>query len=149
MHPPSTPRRIGVSNIITLSLLFGVMALHVAGILSGWYTALFWFSSLLHFLGGMAAAAIVVWCCARYSQLGLGALRPTVLFFVVLSAVALIGVLWEFFEFALDAGFFGIPHILSQPSVADTMGDLALDLVGGTIFYILFRIVYFFRLQRL
>lgn len=127
--------RSGVSSATTLSLLFGLIALHTLGIVYGWYLIYGWFSSVLHFLGGITAASLALWAWDRYVRIGLGGINPVALFLITLSAVALVGVVWEFFEFALDAGLFGTPHIISQPSVADTIGDLAIDLVGGAVFF--------------
>src|SRR3989344_3518810 len=51
--------------------------------------------------------------------------------FAIISVVAfavLIGVLWEFAEFAVQYIF---PDFVTQISIADTMADLFLDLLGG------------------
>lgn len=59
----------------------------------------------------------------------------------ILSFVAFIGVLWEFAEFLFDVFISsgGYAKIVQQ-DVADTLGDLLLDLLGGltvaTIFLI-------------
>ena len=140
MKHESVSRSSASTHVVTPLLLFGVAVLHSTGILFGWYWSFSFFSGLLHFLGGMAAAAVALWIFERYAHLDLHAVHPAVFFVMILSAVALIGVCWEFFEFALDAGFFGAPTFRSQLGVGDTMGDLALDLLGGTILFGLSRL---------
>ena len=55
---------------------------------------------------------------------------------IVVSFVALVGVLWEFHEFIGDR-FITDPALVMQSSVADTMSDLLFDILGGTIAVIL------------
>lgn len=57
-----------------------------------------------------------------------------------LSFVALVGVLWEFFEFGYDVfisskGYSGA----LQQGVGDTMSDLFFDLLGGLVFLVIYK----------
>lgn len=58
---------------------------------------------------------------------------------LALGFVALMGVLWELFEFSLDS-FFPQTAIIrpAQPSLDDTMADLFYDLVGGLTIALLY-----------
>lgn len=85
---------------------------------------------IMHLLGGMsiAAAAISGMHYAKQRQ-WISFINPYLTVLCIVAIVALIAVGWEFFEFILD-------HTLRtrmQPSVADTMGDLACGLVGGLL----------------
>ena len=51
---------------------------------------------------------------------------------VVLSFVALVGVLWEFHEFVADL-YIRNRAWVTQAGVGDTMGDLLSDILGGTM----------------
>lgn len=72
-------------------------------------------------------------------------LPPLSLFFtliLVLGAVALVGVLWEFFEFFVDKFIIRKNYIdLLQRGVLDTMKDLLMELLSGlaTIFLFLYE----------
>lgn len=58
---------------------------------------------------------------------------------LILSFVALIGVLWELWEFSYDFFISSYPQPLQQ-GMADTMGDLFFDLVGGLTAFVFYRI---------
>jgi len=53
-------------------------------------------------------------------------------YMIIISLVALTAVIWEFYEFIMDQ----LIETLSQPSLKDTMGDLFLGLLGGTLSYL-------------
>ncbi len=60
---------------------------------------------------------------------------------LTLSFVALIGVFWEFFEFFYDIlissrGYSGF----MQLGAADSLGDLFFDLLGGSVFFVIYKI---------
>jgi hypothetical protein len=57
-------------------------------------------------------------------------------FLTIWGFVALIGVFWEFMEWTCDYFL----HTQMQPSLTDTMNDLFMDLLGGMIFLLLFRL---------
>lgn len=89
----------------------------------------------MHFLGGFATAWSLQRLYWKYAKTGGLMIRPPLLFFLCLvSLSALVGVAWEGYEYIHDL-LYPLHHF--QPSVADTMGDLALDVVGGAVFAIL------------
>ena len=64
-------------------------------------------------------------------------LKGPALFVATIGIVALIGVLWEFFELILDryiihTGFTYLPNVFE-----DTLLDLFWDLAGGTIMFLI------------
>lgn len=94
---------------------------------------------VMHFLGGFWVGAIAVWL---FNLPGKMIASPPAVFVIllVLGAVSLIGILWEFSEFIFDQfSFFGHnPRLLQQQGVADTMSDLFFDLFGGLFAGIIF-----------
>jgi hypothetical protein len=106
---------------------------------SGWW----WLDNPLHLLGGAClafAAAILTTDAIKRKRL------PKIpwYFFAafIMGAVMIIGVLWEFYEFIFDV--FN-PVVVRQSSVADTVKDLANDLLGGFITVLFFKTYYFSR----
>ena len=67
----------------------------------------------------------------------------------MLGLVALVSVLWEIFEFSYDSFRIYVLHHdllqpvnhLTQPSNADTMGDLIFGLVGASVVLALLKIL--------
>lgn len=58
--------------------------------------------------------------------------REIMIYFLLIGAVALIGVGWEFFEWTVDHTlgiWFTLPR--AQPSVNDVLSDILMDLLGG------------------
>lgn len=88
---------------------------------------------LMHVLGGFVAA----WSTYRFFKILDGRKKilsygwPFVLWcFSFIGASAIFGILWEVMEFAIDP----FVDMVMQPSIADTIGDLANDLTGGVLF---------------
>ncbi len=90
----------------------------------------------MHFLGGLLSGLLGLacweWLQARYHVKNV----PT--WTVALLAVcftAFVAVSWELYEFGVDAWHRsrGIIALTQQPSVADTMADMALGLLGAAV----------------
>lgn len=105
-----------------------VLVLHVIAMLAGWYQLISWLDSPMHFLGGIAIAtsAYFFWNGAQITSKQFRPILLKLLF--ILAIVALAAVAWEFLEFGLDRTF----GTVMQPSVQDTIKDLALGLLGGS-----------------
>lgn len=103
----------------------------------GFYYRWWWFDIPMHMLGGFVAA----WSVARFFKdyKKLVALKPWAFeVFVLVSGTALIGILWEVYEFFMSLIF----NIVMQPSVADTVADLVNDCVGALLFCLF---IHFYR----
>ncbi len=88
------------------------------------------FDMPMHFIGGVAIAHFFVVCYRSASERELLGHQATVMFPpMILGLTCLAAVVWEFVEFAADQQF----GIHSQPSLADTMLDLLLGLLGGAV----------------
>jgi hypothetical protein len=100
----------------------------------GYYFKYPWIDLPLHFLGGVIVSLFFI----IYFEKSLKKLSLFSLFLFLLSFVALIGIFWEFFEWIVDKTIYP----LNQPTVNDTLGDLAMDLLGG----FLVAFIYFIKI---
>jgi len=119
-----------------LGFLIFILLVHTLATVKFWYWTIWWFDIPMHFLGGVwvALAFITLNSKLRIKNSEFAVKLPNYLItiLITLSFVALIGVLWEFAEFLFD--FFisleGHAKIVQQ-DVADTLGELFFDLLGG------------------
>lgn len=142
-HPPlgelgqsgNTDRRgpFVLSSQFLVVLFFAIHAVNIGGILANWQRTFTWLDNGLHFAGGLWVGLVFFALVQEYAaSLHTIPFSRVILPLFALSFVALVGVAWEFFEFGLDR-YVSTPRniLMSQPSIADTMSDLFLDLVGG------------------
>lgn len=89
-----------------------------------------WLDNLLHFLGGVMAAGLILNFRPLADVLNNGTFVIKVLLLAAL--VLLVGVFWEFYEYAADY-FFNryLGNFFLGMTVMDTLSDLAFDLLGG------------------
>lgn len=118
--------RVAVTAILT------VLFIHVLGMVFEWYYAWRSMDIMMHFLGGFV-----------FGMLGLALLRTEKLssanrLLFVLGFVALIGVIWEFQEYAVDYYRLIATDKWESLTLTDTLADLMNDLVGGLIAYLIF-----------
>ncbi len=130
-----------ISSKLLIAFLVFVLVFHAIATINFWYWQYFWLDIPMHFLGGFWAAMFSIWLSSKYfPNLWRGGEK---LFFLisVLSFVALIGVLWEFYEFINDIFFSskGYSEIM-QLGAADTIKDLFFDLFGGSVFLLIYRL---------
>lgn len=113
-----------------LTLLFTTNIIFVA--LELFYQpSLAFFDTLMHFAGG---AAVGWWALLALTNNRTLALDPARALLFIIGAAALLGIGWELFEWALD-NTVGVWYTAqkAQPSLNDSMADLALDVLGGFI----------------
>ena len=115
-----------LSYLIILIFIFNL----VAGKLY-WYSSIWWFDMPMHFLGGVWVGLILIYLFRVH-----GLSNKTIL--GLLLGVLLVGVGWEFFEFAFVNPIAGNPF-----NTLDTLSDIFFDLAGGAfaLLYFLKRIV--------
>jgi hypothetical protein len=106
-----------------------VLAIHLMADVFGWYEKIFWLDMPMHFIGGMAIAMSSFYFLkyAEVSSKQVGIKLLTLLLILALTALAAIA--WEILEFGMDRIF----STTLQPSVYDTMKDLAFGLIGGAV----------------
>ena len=87
---------------------------------------------LSHFLGGLSIAYSAYVGLSLLEKNGWITIKKNILRAVIIvGAVMTFAVLWEFYEFIYDMLFWGAPM---QPSVADTIKDLDMGLIGALVF---------------
>ena len=91
------------------------------------------FDILMHGAGGLATAWTAYLFYKNFKDKFKIKIEPIwILWLTIIAGVALIGVLWEVYEFILD--YYNILGGQHQASIADTMGDFVMDLIGAIIF---------------
>ncbi len=117
-----------------------IAAFHLVASLSGWYYALPWLDIPMHLAGGSWLSAFFVYLFILRRNYFTE--RPFfVMLLFILGLAAFVGVSWELYEHLGDLFW---AHHLSAPvgvelqhGVADTMHDLANDLIGATAGFLL------------
>lgn len=119
----------------------GILGLHILSIYQGWYLTMEWIDIPLHMAGGAWVALAFFYFQRRYVLL-FSALPIWFSLLMVVGFVMLVGVAWEWLEFGFDY-FFAKDNFLirAQLGLADTMGDLGMDVIGGLAvgLYFLFK----------
>ena len=130
--------------IIIFLLLIIVLSIDVIAGKAGLYYTIDIFDDVMHFGGGLAIAIVYVLLLKIVQEEKVtGEMNPLISFMFVVSLVALTAVAWEFYEYLLDV--FLPSEFLRQPSIKDTMGDLFLGLVGGSLGFLITKIKYLKR----
>ena len=114
-------------------VLCSIFIAHALTIVQGWYITHQWVDIPLHIAGG-AWVAFVFFYFQRRHILLFSALPFWFSLLMVVGFVMLVGVAWEWLEFGFDY-FFAKDNFLicAQLGLADTMGDLVMDLLGGML----------------
>lgn len=116
-----------VLAIVLVSLIFLIWLLNFLSIALYWYWLWDPIDKILHFLGGAWLAVAFFYYIGEFNVSFIKNLA------LVLGFVALIGVLWEFFEVGMEFLAGNNPFVAIPDLAADTMEDLAADLFGGFI----------------
>ncbi|MBI2037069.1 MAG: hypothetical protein HYT14_01780 [Candidatus Liptonbacteria bacterium] len=114
--------------------LFIIVGFHFFALLSFLYWKFLWLDTVMHFAGGAWASGFFFWARRRFPAYFGEPARMGGAVLQALAMVALVGVMWEFYEFGMDLILqrgVSTYELLGQQGVADTMGDLFFDLLGG------------------
>lgn len=103
-----------------------------------WHFYYWWIDIILHFAGGFWVFVLASHVAEHYKVEIVGVKKEVIRFFVFISFVAFVGVLWEFFEFVLDryitmSGFTYLARVFE-----DTLLDLVMDILGGITAFVLY-----------
>lgn len=118
--------------------IFGaiILAFHAIFLMIGNFYKIWWADIALHFSGGIFVGLLALWFIFNKASLPMQKekLPFYIVFISVISFAALVGVLWEFYEFILDqiTGYKS-STIVMQENLKDTMGDLFFDLLGASL----------------
>jgi hypothetical protein len=122
------------------SAIATVVVVHGLALLLQWYGRWPDFDIPMHFAGGFVMGLLAIALqheFLRFHGLPGAAWWHELLF--VLGFVALIAIGWELHEFLIDEWWGRTAGALSQLSLRDTMGDLAIGLIGATVAHGMFR----------
>ena len=130
-----------------IGVLAAIVVLHFLATYFRWYepspvSAGGWrIDWMFHAVGGFWIAGLFFYASYRGANVAAPSSHPLYIGVCALGAVALAGVLWEFFEFWIDATFGALPHVTRQQGgLHDTMFDLAFDLAGGAVGTLLYLV---------
>lgn len=140
MRDKASPAMEKALKRAAIGIFVFLAAVHILSVLNSLYWLFPWVDIPLHFLGGFWSAVVLAWLNLKFNLRFFEGRKFLWNFVLILSFVALIGVLWEFFEFSWDflSNSMDVSKI-AQPGLADTMGDLFFDLLGGTFFVLSFK----------
>lgn len=125
------------TNFLKL-LLLPLIILLIHGVFSyfGFYGRFVWIDIPMHFFGGVSIGIAYLLFFRMLQKMNyVGRIHPFLEMGIITSFVSITAVFWEFREFLGDY-FFGW-H--TQPSIADTMADLFLGMLGGVMGIIITR----------
>lgn len=124
-------------------LFFLIAVLHILATVNLWYWVFPWFDIPMHFLGGFWTAMVFVYFDRKFGFSVLEGKGFFVSLLLIVSFAALIGVLWEFFEFSYSFLIkFKNSSSIAQRGMADTLGDLFFDLIGGSVLAFITKFFY-------
>ena len=113
-------------GIFSLPLL--ILIIHIPLDFYDIYQLIWWIDIPMHFLGGLLIGRSYFSFIKLLQREGyMGNMHVFVCFVFVVSLVALTAVAWESQEFILDLN----DNAMRQPSLANTMQDLILGILGG------------------
>jgi|SRR3989344_3248195 len=126
-------------NLFLIILIFMVNTL---AMVYSWYWQIKWLDNIMHSMGGlfMGSAALYVYYLSGYIEPHHKSIFFAFIFGIGMAAIA--GIFWEVFEFILDTFVEKPVHLLYQPDIADTMGDLVLGLCGAFTSVVLYILVW-------
>lgn len=129
--------------------IFIVLFVHGIAIVFSLYGILKWFDIPMHFAGGLAIGllALAIWqqgvADVKFKGWFARQLEWWIVPLFLVGFVSFVSIGWEIYEFIMDQWFTdvinGMYRISRQPSVADTMLDFTMDILGGLIALIFYR----------
>lgn len=123
-----------------LPLFIVIAAAYIGGVIGEWFYHVWWYDIMMHLAGGAWVALVFLEFCVRDGRVAVGQAAFSITALLTLGVVAFIGVLWEFAEYIYDVVIASRhPFIFTGGDVADTLGDLLNDLVGGLAAVFVFR----------
>lgn len=134
-------RTTKLSAVFLLALVVCILVLHIFSIVYDWYHVYWWVDIILHLLGGAWVATLFFYVQERYVP-SFSAMPWWFSIVAAVSFVMLVGVGWEWFEYGFDYVVAKDNFVLrAQLGLADTMGDLLADFIGGLMVgaYFIFR----------
>ena len=122
--------QIDLPNALEIIILLFIFAAEILGEIRAFYTTFAYWDTMLHTINGFLCAAIgfsLVDMCNRHKRVSLS-LSPVYMAIVAFCFSMTIGVLWEFFECAMDQ-FFLLD--MQKDTVVNVISSVNLDPTGG------------------
>ena len=122
--------QIDLPNTLEIIIMLFIFAAEILGEIQAYYNAFPYWDTMLHTLNGFLCAAIgfsLVDLCNRHERFSLS-LSPVFMAIVAFCFSMTIGVLWEFFECAMDQ-FFLLD--MQKDAVIHSISSVMLDPTGG------------------
>lgn len=122
--------QIDLPNALEIIILLFIFAAEILGEIRAFYTTFAYWDTMLHTINGFLCAAIgfsLVDMCNRHKRVSLS-LSPVYMAIVTFCFSMTIGVLWEFFECAVDQ-FFLLD--MQKDTVVNVISSVNLDPTGG------------------
>ena len=122
--------QIDLPNALEIIILLFIFAAEILGEIRAFYTTFAYWDTMLHTINGFLCAAIgfsLVDMCNRNKRVSLS-LSPVYMAIVAFCFSMTIGVLWEFFECAMDR-FFLLD--MQKDTVVNVISSVNLDPTGG------------------
>ncbi len=119
--------------LLILVLIIG--AAHILAGVNSWYWTYRWFDTPMHLMGGVWVALLFFYLFEERFRVFDAKKNFLFTIIIVLGFVALIGLLWEFYEYFSDTFIAHLPPNTPRPHpnlYTDTLKDLLNDLIGGT-----------------
>lgn len=133
------PRSMLFSKKFLILLLVVILGAHVFFMIDKTYFHVRWLDIPMHFVGGVWVAATVAAFWRHHIAVPGSVNRYFLISFLfILGVTALVGVLWEYFEFFLDGFFPEREFVDFENKWSDTLLDLLMDIFGAVVVGIYF-----------
>jgi hypothetical protein len=119
---------------IVLASLFLILAIHSIALSNYWYNSIWWLDIPMHLIGGAWVSLLFFSLFFKKLACFQDKWRNLSLIILSVSFVALIGVLWEFYEYLFDVFVLKthpLAFVTDPGNLPDTIADLFNDLIGG------------------
>ena len=111
-------------------LVIGIFTINTLANVFFWYQSIWWLDLVMHFLGGLFVALLIVWVLYVIFK----KLTPQFVFWYIVFGVLIIALSWELFEFSIWT-LFNLKEIINiQDSVTDVITGSLGSIVGAIYF---------------
>ena len=111
-------------------LVIGIFTINTLANVFFWYQSIWWLDLVMHFLGGLFVALLIVWVLYAIFK----KLTPPFVFWYIVFGVLIIALSWELFEFSIWT-LFNLKEIINiQDSVTDVITGSLGSIVGAIYF---------------
>lgn len=132
-------RRFFESFIFIFIFWASIILVWYLGFIYDFWFRFWWFDIPLHFSGGLWSFVAVSYTLRKFNIVIEGSRKELVSFILLISSIALIGVVWEFAELIFDRYVFRTGFTFLPGVFEDTLLDLLMDILGGIIGFVFYK----------